>query len=105
MAVIIRDGLFRMYQKQEELFYYITMMNENYVMPPMPENCTEGIIKGMYRYQASDNQESRPKVNLLGSGAILNEVIKAQQVLESEYNVSADIWSVTSYKELYSDAL
>jgi pyruvate dehydrogenase E1 component len=105
MAVIIRDGLFRMYQKQEELFYYITMMNENYVMPPMPENCTEGILKGMYRYQASDNQESRPKVNLLGSGAILTEVIKAQQILESEYNVSADIWSVTSYKELYSDAL
>ena len=105
MAVIIRDGLFRMYQQQENLFYYITMMNETYEMPQMPENCTEGILKGMYKYKASDTRDSRPKANLLGSGAILTETIKAQQILESEYNISADIWSVTSYKELYTDAL
>lgn len=105
MAVIIRDGLFRMYKQQENLFYYITMMNENYQMPQMPENSTDGILKGMYRYKASDNQDQRPKANLLGSGAILPEAIKAQQILESEYNISADVWSVTSYKELYNDAL
>jgi pyruvate dehydrogenase E1 component len=105
MAVIIRDGLKRMYVDQENLFYYITMMNENYEMPQMPKNCTEGILKGMYRYTASDNQDNRPKANLLGSGAILTETIKAQQMLESEYNIAADVWSVTSYKELYTDAL
>ena len=105
LAVIIRDGLDRMYQKQENIFYYITMMNDNYEMPPMPENCTEGILKGMYKYRASEIQEGRPKVNLLGSGAILPEVIKAQQLLETEYNIAADVWSVTSYKELYTDAI
>ncbi|MHC5142863.1 MAG: pyruvate dehydrogenase (acetyl-transferring), homodimeric type [Planctomycetota bacterium] len=105
LAVIIRDGLKRMYVDQENVFYYITMMNEPYEMPPMPENCTEGILKGMYKYKASENQDGRPKANLLGSGAILTETIKAQQILEAEYNVSADIWSVTSYKELYTDAL
>ena len=105
LAVIIRDGLDRMYQKQENIFYYLTMMNENYEMPPMPENCDEGILKGMYKYKASDNQDNRPKANLLGSGAILTEALKAQQLLETEYNIAADVWSVTSYKELYIDAL
>ena len=105
MAVIIRDGLARMYQKQENIFYYITMMNETYEMPPMPENCEDGILKGMYRYNASGKQDQSPKVNLLGSGAILTEALKAQQLLETEYNIAADVWSVTSYKELYNDGL
>jgi pyruvate dehydrogenase E1 component len=105
MAVIIRDGLDQMYRQQKNIFYYITMMNDNYEMPPMPENCTEGILKGMYRYQASEVGDGRPKVNLLGSGAILPEAIKAQQLLETEYNIAADVWSVTSYKELYTDAI
>ncbi|MHC4997816.1 MAG: pyruvate dehydrogenase (acetyl-transferring), homodimeric type [Planctomycetota bacterium] len=105
MAVIIHDGIKRMYVDQENPFYYITMMNENYEMPPMPENCTDGILKGMYQYKASDTQDNRPKANLLGSGAILTEVLKAQHMLESEYNIAADVWSVTSYKELYTDAL
>ena len=105
MAVIIRDGLARMYQNQENIFYYITMMNETYEMPPMPENCEEGILKGMYRYNASGKQDESPKVNLLGSGAILTETLKAQEMLETEYNITADVWSVTSYKELYNDGL
>jgi pyruvate dehydrogenase E1 component len=105
LAVIIRNGLFRMYEKQENLFYYITMMNETYEMPKMPDNCTEGILKGMYKYKASNTQETRPKANLLGSGAILTEALKAQKLLETEYNIAADVWSVTSYKELYTDAI
>lgn len=105
MAVIIRDGLDQMYRQQKNIFYYITMMNDNYEMPSMPENCTEGILKGMYRYQASEAGDGRPKVNLLGSGAILPEAIKVRQLLETEYNIAADVWSVTSYKELYTDAI
>ena len=105
MAVIIRDGLDQMYRQQKSIFYYITMMNDSYEMPPMPENCTEGILKGMYKYKASEIQEGRPKVNLLGSGAILPEAIKAQQLLETEYTIAADVWSVTSYKQLYTDAI
>ena len=104
LAVIVHDGLHRMYEKQENIFYYITMMNEFYKMPPMPQGCREGILKGLYKFKASDKKDARAKVNLLGSGAILNEAIKAQTILESKYNVSADVWSVTSYKELYTDA-
>jgi pyruvate dehydrogenase E1 component len=74
-------------------------------MPAMPEGVTEGIIKGMYRYRPSSAKKTQARVNLLGSGTILNEVIKAQEMLESRYAVAADVWSVTSYKELYTDAL
>jgi pyruvate dehydrogenase E1 component len=105
LAVIIKDGLCRMYEKQENIFYYITMMNEFYEMPPMPEGAEDGIIKGLYRYKASSITGGETKVNLFGSGSIMNEVIKAQQILESEFHVAADIWSVTSYKELYADGI
>ena len=105
LAVIIRDGLRRMYENNEKIFYYITMMNEFYDMPPMPEGAEEQILKGMYKYKKSSLNKKKVQVNLFGSGAILNEVIKAQNLLESEYNVSADVWSVTSYKELYMDGL
>ncbi len=105
LAIIIRDGFERMYQKQEDIFYYITMMNETYQMPVIPEGSREGILKGMYRYQAANQQSDCPKVQLLGSGAILTEVIKAAKTLEQEFNVAADVWSVTSYKELYSDGI
>ena len=81
------------------------MMNEFYQMPPMPEGVEDGILKGMYKYKTSSKGGGGVKVTLLGSGAILNEAIKAQQILESEYNVSCDVWSVTSYKELYTDGL
>ena len=102
LAVIVQDGLYRMYEKQENLFYYITVMNEFYKMPPMPRGAKNGILKGMYKYKGS---RKNAKVHLLGSGAILNESIKAKKILESKYGVAADVWSVTSYKELYQEAL
>lgn len=105
LAVIIRDGIRRMYEEQEDVFYYVTIMNENYAMPAMPEGAKEGILKGMYRFRSgSDN--SKPLVaNLLGSGTILNEVIRAAEILEEKYGVSSNVYSVTSYKELRRDAL
>ncbi len=103
LAVIIRDGIYRMYEKQENLFYYITVGNENYVQPPMPDNAEEGILNGMYKYKAS-KKKSKAKAHLLGSGSIMNETLKAQEILEGKYNVSADVWSVTSYKCLHLNA-
>lgn len=104
IAVIVKDGMKRMYENQEDIFYYLTVMNETYVMPPMPEGTENGILKGMYKYSASKNKKAKLKAHLFGSGTILNESIKAQKILEEKYNVSADVWSVTSYKELYMDA-
>ena len=104
IAVIVRDGIKRMYQDGEEIFYYITVMNERYVQPAMPEGVEEGIIKGMYRFAASEIKDSGKKVHLFGSGAIMNEVLWARDVLENGYGVPTDVWSVTSYKELYQDA-
>jgi pyruvate dehydrogenase E1 component len=104
LAVIIRDGIYRMYEMREDVFYYITIMNENYPQPEMPKNVKEGILKGMYKFKKSDLKNAKGKVQLLGSGTILNEVIKASQTLEEKYNVSADVWSVTSYKNLHLDA-
>ena len=108
LAVIIEDGIRRMYVKGESIFYYITVMNETYEMPPMPDGVRDGILKGMYRFKASDKKKAGKKeggarAQLLGSGAILPEVIKAAKILEDQYDVAADIWSVTSYAELYRD--
>ena len=105
LAVIVRDGLYRMYEKRENIFYYITMMNEFYEMPPMPEGVKDQILRGMYKYKASEQSAVRAKANLLAGGAILNEAVKAQEILQSKYDVAADVWSVTSYKELYTDGL
>ncbi len=105
IAVIIRDGIRRMYEEQEKVFYYVTVMNENYDMPPMPADAKEGILKGMYKFKASDKKNLKLKAQLFGSGTILNEVIKAAKILEDEFKVAADIWSVTSYKELRRDGL
>lgn len=106
LAVIVREGIARMYEEQEDVFYYITVGNEPYVQPPMPEGdgVKDGIVKGMYLFQRAESPQSKRHVQLLGSGAILNEVIKARTLLEG-YDVSADVWSVTSYKELYKDGL
>ena len=101
LAVIIQDGIRRMYKEQEHVFYYITVMNEQYEMPPMPEGARDGIVKGMYLLRPAANK-AKMKANLLGSGAILNEVLAAQTMLE-KYGVAADVWSVTSYQELYRD--
>jgi pyruvate dehydrogenase E1 component len=107
LAVIIHDGLTRMYCNQEDLIYYLTVMNETYPMPPMPKEgeVREGILKGMYRFRKTGLKGKKAKANLMGSGAILNEVIKAQEILEKDYQIATDVWSVTSYKELYHDAI
>ncbi|HEX2867015.1 MAG TPA: pyruvate dehydrogenase (acetyl-transferring), homodimeric type [Ignavibacteriales bacterium] len=105
IAVIIRDGIRRMYEENESIYYYITVMNENYAQPPMPEGVKEGILKGMYRFKASDKKDRKARAHLFGSGAIMNEVLKAREILEDKYNVSADAWSVTSYKLLHVDAM
>jgi pyruvate dehydrogenase E1 component len=103
MAVVIRDGLHRMYEKNEDVFYYITMYNENYAQPPMPEGVEEGILRGIYRYQAAPS--GKAVVHLWGSGPMVNEALRAQQILNEKYGVQADVWSVTSYNELRKDAL
>ncbi len=107
LAVIIRDGIRRMYVEQESVFYYITVMNENYAMPPMPQNgdVEKGILQGLYRFRASKKKRSALRAHLFGSGAILNEAIKAQEILEERYGVATDVWSVTSYKALYRDGI
>lgn len=106
LAIIIQDGIRRMYEKQEDVFYYLTVGNESYPMPPMPEGeCVrEGILRGMYKFRASKRLELPLRAQLFGSGAIMNETLKAQELLE-KYGVAADCWSVTSYKELRNDAL
>ncbi|GAC1489135.1 MAG: pyruvate dehydrogenase (acetyl-transferring), homodimeric type [Candidatus Limnocylindrales bacterium] len=103
-AVIVEDGLQRMLVDDEDVFYYITLYNENYPMPPMPEGVREGILRGLYRLR-SGHTGSRRKVTLLGSGAILQQVLRAQELLADKYDVSADVWSVTSYQLLRNDAL
>jgi len=105
VAVIIRDGLYRMYEKQENIFYYISVGNENYAMPALVEGAKEGILKGMYKFQTSDKTDSIARVQLFGSGAILNQVRLAQKTLEEKYNVAADVWSITSYNELRREGL
>ncbi|KTD73192.1 pyruvate dehydrogenase (acetyl-transferring), homodimeric type [Legionella tucsonensis] len=104
LAVIIQNGLYRMYEKQENVFYYITVMNENYMHPDMPEGAEDGIIKGMYLLQES-KKKSKQHIQLMGSGTILREVIKAAQMLKDDYSVTSDIWSVTSFNELRRDGL
>jgi len=105
IAVIIEDGIRRMYVNGESIFYYITVMNEPYVMPQMPGNVKDGILKGMYKFKAATNKKAKLRAQLLGSGAILNEVLRAQEILEKNYSVAADVWSVTSYKCLYTDGI
>jgi len=104
LAVIIHDGLRRMYQEQENIFYYITTMNENYTHPALPEGVTEGILKGIYLLQEGD-KTAAPRVQLLGSGAILREVLAAAELLKGDFGISADIWSTTSFNELHRDGL
>jgi len=103
LAVIVRDGLRRMYQEQHNCFYYITAMNENYVQPPMPEGVEEDILKGMYRVREAQRGEQR--VQLLGAGAILREVLAAAELLEADFNIGADVWSVTSFNELRREGI
>jgi len=104
IAIIVQDGIRRMYQEREDRFYYLTLYNENYPMPPMPQGLDpQGVLKGIYRYQAAENGEA--KVQLFGSGPILNEALRAQRILSEKYGVPSDVWSVTSYNELRREAL
>jgi pyruvate dehydrogenase E1 component len=105
LAVIIEDGLKKMYRDQQDCFYYLTVMNEQYAMPPMPEGAKAGILRGLYRFKASEKKAAKAQAQLLGSGAILGEVVKAAQILEEKYGVAANVWSVTSYTELHRDGL
>jgi pyruvate dehydrogenase E1 component len=104
LAVIVHDGLQRMLEQQEDIFYYLTLMNENYPHPPMPEDAPEGILRGMYLLRESELPDA-PRVQLLGSGTILNEVRAAAELLESDFGVAADVWSVTSFTELRRDGI
>ena len=103
LAVILQDGMRRMYEAQDDVFYYVTMYNEDYAMPAMPEGSREGILRGIYKLQSAPGGEAT--MQLFGSGPILNQVLKAQTVLAEKYGVQADVWSVTSYNELRRDAL
>jgi pyruvate dehydrogenase E1 component len=105
LAVIIEDGIRRMYRDGESIFYYITVMNEPYQQPPMPAGVRDGILKGLYRFRASQAKKPKLRAQLFGSGAILREALKAQEILEEKFGVAADVWSVTSYKELYRDGV
>ncbi|NIW86822.1 MAG: pyruvate dehydrogenase (acetyl-transferring), homodimeric type [Gammaproteobacteria bacterium] len=109
LAVIIQDGIRRMYQEQENVFYYITVMNENYPHPEMPEGAEKGILKGMYRLREGSakgkGKKKAPRVQLLGSGSILREVIAAADLLENDFGVAADVWSATSFTELRRDGV
>jgi pyruvate dehydrogenase E1 component len=105
IAVIVQDGIKRMYVDQESIFYYLTVTNEPVPMPEMPQGpeVREGILKGLYRFKASEKKDAKLRAQLFGSGTIMFEVLKAQEVLEQKYGVAADVWSVTSYKRLYRD--
>ena len=103
LAVILRHGMKVMYEEQQNIFYYITVMNENYPQPAMPEGVEEDIIRGIYRYRQGSRKKKR--VQLMGSGTILREVIAAANLLEEEWNVAADVWSVTSFNELRRDGI
>ncbi len=105
IAVILQDGIRRMYEAQESVFYYITLYNENYEMVPMPPNAADGIIRGMYRFRTREAGSIGAVPQLFGSGPILREVLRAQEILADRYLVSSDVWSVTSYKQLRADAL
>jgi pyruvate dehydrogenase E1 component len=119
IAVIIADGLRRMYAEGEEIFYYLSLYNENYAMPPMPAGVENGILKGLYKFKTGPHPRfpshsmgeggRRPgeglKAHIFGSGPIIDSALKAQQILAERYNVSADVWSATSYKLLRTDAI
>jgi len=104
IAIIIKDGLRRMYQNGEEIFYYITLYNETYPMPDIPANSEQGILKGLYKFKEGPAGKKH-KAQVFGSGPILREALRAQEILAERYDVSADVWSATSYKELRTEAL
>ena len=105
LAAIVQDGMRRMYEDQEDVFYYVTVTNENYVHPATPEGAQEGILRGMYRLRAAADGQGGPRVQLLGAGTLLREALAAAELLEQDWAVAADLWSVTSFTELRRDGL
>jgi pyruvate dehydrogenase E1 component len=105
VATIIQDGLKSMLTDQQDVYYYITLLNENYVHPEMPANAREGILRGMYLIRDGHAQDGRPHVQLFGSGAILREVMAAADLLEKDWKIGSDVWSVTSFNELQRDGV
>jgi pyruvate dehydrogenase E1 component len=105
IGVIIKEGLRRMYVQNESVYYYITLYNENYAMPPMPAGVEQGILKGLYKVRPAKDQKGKLRCHLFGSGVILNQAIKAQELLSKEFGIEADVWSATSYNELRREAL
>jgi len=105
LAAIVRDGIRRMLEDREDVFYYVTVMNENYVHPALPEGAEEGLLRGMYRLRAATEAGGRPRVQLLGAGTLLREALAAGELLERDWSVAADVWSVTSFTELRRDGL
>jgi pyruvate dehydrogenase E1 component len=103
VAIIIQDGIRRMYELGEDRFYYLTICNENYVQPPMPEGVAQGVLRGLYRYRKAESGTA--VVQLFGSGPLFKEALRAQEMLASRYNVAADVWSVTSYNQLRREAM
>jgi len=103
LAVVLQNGIKRMYELGDECFFYVTMYNEDYAMPAMPEGAEEGILRGIYKFRSAANGEAT--VQLFGSGPILNEVLRAQEILAEKYQIAADVWSVTSYTELRREAI
>ena len=104
LAIIIADGMRRMYVDGEDIFYYLTLYNENYPMPPMPEGANEGILRGLYKFKTGQ-EDKKLKAQIFGSGPIIREALRAQEILAAHFNISADVWSATSYKLLRNDAL
>jgi pyruvate dehydrogenase E1 component len=102
IAVIVQDGMRRMYQEGEDIFYYLTLYNENYPMPPMPEGIEDGILKGLYKFRKGA-EGKKHKAHIFGSGTIIRQALRAQEILADRYDVSADVWSATSYKLLKTD--
>jgi pyruvate dehydrogenase E1 component len=108
IAVIVRDGLRRMFAEGEEIMYYLTLYNENYAMPAMPERCHNGILKGIYLFRSSElegDDGNAQRAQIFGSGPMINEALRAQKILAEKYWVAADVWSATSYKSLRTEAL
>jgi pyruvate dehydrogenase E1 component len=105
VAVIVHEGLRRMIGEQEDVYFYITLMNENYEHPAMPEGAEEGIVKGMYFFRAGEGKKNAPRVQLLGSGTIFREVLAAADLLAADFGVAADVWSVPSFTELRREGL
>ncbi|MCH7814593.1 MAG: pyruvate dehydrogenase (acetyl-transferring), homodimeric type, partial [Planctomycetes bacterium] len=105
LAVIIHDGIYRMFEEHEDIFYYITVQNEPYEQPAMPDGAAEDILRGLYKFKPAPDPQDRPRIHLFGSGSILREALRAQEMLAEKFGVAADVWSATSYTLLRREAL